>query len=253
MSQTQDARAVFLIVLHDVAPLWWEPLACIVGQLQPLVGKRLAAAVVPGWHAAAHPKAESSSFSLKFVEWVASEFDEILLHGYDHHQKESGDLLGLLTGRANEFTGVTISESVDRLQLGQALMVKYFGKPAAGFIPPAWQWGPITPNLLAKCGLQYGVGLNGIEPVRGGRAPLATWSWDWGILAPLGYLGEGLGHLMATVRPQAIPCLVFHPLDVERGFVKHGLHQVKRLLREGRQPVTFRQLLLGSGTATSTL
>ncbi len=230
---------MFFVVVHDITPQQWEPLAAIIRQLQPLVGQNLSAAVVPCWQGEPLRKAP-----LGFIDWVKSHFAEILLHGCTHQHPGAGGPVGWLTGQSNEFTGLSTSAAVERLQRGQAILTECFGQPAAGFVPPAWQWGPINLELLKTSGLRYGVGMAGIYYVDGRRAPLATWSWDAGVCAPLGYAGEALGAVRFKLRKEAIPCLVFHPLDVERGFVSRGIQLIEKNLSAGRKPMSLRLDLL---------
>jgi hypothetical protein len=96
--------------------------------------------------------------------------------------------------------------------------------------------------VLVVSGFRYSVGFTGVESTDGERFPLSTWSWDAGVVAPLGVTGEAVGNVLAAVRPEAVPCVVFHPLDVERGFLPRGMALVKKFLAEGRKPVTFENL-----------
>jgi len=195
------------------------------------------AAVVPCWHG------ERLSGSARgFVEWVKVEFGEVLLHGYTHHRADHGGAIGLLTGNANEFTRMGTCEAIKRLRCGQAILAEVFGQPANGFVPPAWQRGPITSSVLVVSGFRYSVGFTGVESVEGERIPLCTWSWDAGVFGPLGVAGEAVGSVLTAVHPEAVPCVVFHPLDVERGFLPRGMALVKKFLAEGRRPVTFGNL-----------
>ncbi len=240
----KSESSTFHVVIHDVTPQLCAPLDAVVRQLQPLVGQNISAAIVPCWHGEPLTRLISSDPSglpdaTRFVDWVKSEFDEILLHGYTHCRIGNGGPVGLLTRKANEFTGISAAVAMERLRSGQAIITECFGEPAAGFVPPAWQWGPITPEILRECGFRYGVGLAGIYHTDGSRIPLATWSWDAGVFAPLGYAGEALGAAMFKLKKEATPCIVLHPLDIERGFVKRGARVVERLLAEGKRPAMF--------------
>jgi predicted deacetylase len=224
---------MFHILLHDVTPQLQAPIAAIVEQLRPLVGNQMMAAVVPCWHG---ERLKRSAHA--FIKFVRANFSEALLHGYTH-QTGNGGPVGWLTGNANEFTGLCADDALGRLGCGQTVFLEIFGQPARGFVAPAWQRGSITDQVLAGAGIRYNVGLTGVETVDGHRIPLSTWSWDAGRIAALGYVGEAIGSVMAAARPGAAPCVVFHPSDVERGFLPRGIRLVKKLLAEGRKPIVF--------------
>jgi len=194
MVDSERAGSTFHIVVHDVTPQLWAPLIAVVGKLQPLVGQNISAAIVPCWHGEPLTRLISSGpsglpDSKGFVHWVECEFAAILLHGYTHRLAGNGGPVGLLTSKANEFTGLSVAAAIERLRSGQAILTECFGKAAAGFIPPAWQWGRITTEILRECGFRYGIGITDIYYTDGRRVPLATWSWDAGSFAPLGYAG----------------------------------------------------------------
>lgn len=222
----------FLVVIHDVTPQFVESIAAILDRLEPLIRRCVAAAVVPQWHG--QPWANDGGFA----GWVKAHFGEVLLHGYTH-RRERGGSLSWLTDGADEFVGMPAVAIVERLQRGQAILTEAFGRPAAGFVPPAWQRGPVDSALMAACGLHYCAGLTRIERVEGRPIPLSTWSWDAGKVPQLGLLGGVAGAAMFTLRCRSLPCIVLHPLDVERGYLQYGLARVRAFLAVGRQPTTF--------------
>ena len=228
----------FHVVIHDVAPQHAKAIYRIIKQLSALLNQQISVAVVPCWHGTS-----LSSSDQTFIDFIKENSKEILLHGYTHQKVGKPDILSLLTGNSNELTGLSEQVIRQRLHWGQATLQEFFGNPARGFIPPAWQQGRATLKLLSEYGIEYYLGMTRIQSVKGKSVPLATWSWDVGSIAPLGYLGEGFGYLLfATPRP-AIPCVVFHPLDVERGFLNRGERLVQKLLDEGRNPIVFHELL----------
>lgn len=243
MSSADD---IFHVVIHDVTPQLIAPVTAILDQLAPLVQSAVAAAVVPCW--GGEPWAEAAR---GVAGEIAARCDEVLLHGYTHRRDRYRSAVSLLTGRADEFAGLPATAAAERLRRGQAVIRDLLGVPAAGFVAPAWMGGPVTPALLASCGLRYSVGFAGITCVGGARIPLATWSWDTGRCAWLGHLGEAAGVLSFAARRDAIPCVVLHPADLGRGYLRHGLHLVRALLAAGRRPATFREIVSHYQRATS--
>src|SRR5512145_1023175 len=251
MSSERELMRFFLVVIHDVAPPFLEDIRGIIRQLRPLIGSDLAAGFVPCWYgqsvvvgADAHRESSQSSMHCRerdFITLVRAAFGEILLHGWTHYRCQGG-LISLLTSGADEFAALPPDAALARLCAGQRVVYALFGAPAAGFIPPAWQSGGVA-HALCSGGLSYRMGWMSIDTVWGARIPLVTWSWDLGRMACLGYAGDLLGVACSLLRYDTIPCVVFHPSDVRRGYLGHGVYLVRKLLAEGRRPILPMQLI----------
>jgi predicted deacetylase len=228
----------FAVVIHDVAPIFVRQLATIARALAPRIGDRVSAAVVPCWHGVPLGRGAADTEFLRLIERA---FGEILQHGFTHRQDRFG-LLSFFSGRSNELSGLTALKTRVRLEGGRALLRRLLSAPIAGFVPPAWQTGYATTAELSRCGFQYLVTFDAIRFVRMTPIPLVTWSWDWGIVAPLGRVGEWFGDYESTLRPDALPCVVVHPIDVDRGYLPRCLRVIDRLQQRGRTPVLFSEL-----------
>jgi Uncharacterized protein conserved in bacteria (DUF2334) len=227
----------FAVVVHDVSPAFLPQLATIAAALTPRVGRQMAAAVVPCWHG--RPiEGQGGGFS----RFVTGAFGEVLQHGYTHRQDRPG-VLSLFTGRSDELVGLPRDEVRRRLGLGRELLGHALGVAPAGFVPPAWQVGRATAEELGRCGFRYLATFGAIRAASGPKIPLATWSWDWGVLGPLGPVGQRFGDVYWRLRPATLPCVVVHPADVERGYLPRVLQVVDRLLRQGRTPGLVSELL----------
>jgi Uncharacterized protein conserved in bacteria (DUF2334) len=221
----------FLVIVHDVAPHAFMPLQTISDLLSPLLGTRVAAAVVPCWHGR-----QLTAHDSVFVQYVRASYGELLLHGYTHQTNTSGPI-ALLTDQANEFTRLTPTMAIERIQHGRAVLAELFNYDVAGFVPPAWQTGPVTPLLLKRCGLMYHMGFGSLSAIDTLPQPLAVASWDCGRFAVLGLAAEAVAALQYFFYPKAMPCIVLHPRDVERGFFARALHLIRHLLAAGWQPI----------------
>lgn len=220
-----------MVALHDAAPAAEREVLRQLDQLAPLVGDRVAAAVIPapaggGWRDAGR----TLRASLARVER--------LLHGHHHRTPRSRRLLGLCCGHVDEFSLLPAEEARRRLDAGQRILAEAFGRPAAGFLPPAWQAGAVDARMLAACGLRFGVGFTRLLTAGGAAHRLATFTWDFGPAAALGRLGTPLG-LALLRRRGAVPVIALHPCDERRGFLRVALERVRLLLAEGFAPVTF--------------
>jgi Uncharacterized protein conserved in bacteria (DUF2334) len=233
-----DLSRSFAVIVHDVAPIFLRQLVTITEALASRVGDKVSAAVVPCWHGVPLVRGEADIELLGLVERA---FGEILQHGYTHRQDRFG-LLSFFSGRSNELSGLTAATTRTRLEGGRALLRGLLSSPIAGFVPPAWQTGFATTDELSRCGFEYLVTFDAIRFVGMTPIPLVTWSWDWGIIAPLGRVGEWLGDRDFTLRPDALPCVVVHPIDVDRGYLPRCLRVIDRLGQRGRTPVLFSEL-----------
>jgi predicted deacetylase len=212
---TVAARREFIVVVHDACPVHSDEIQEVVSALEPLVGRTIAAAVVPSWH--------RSGFDAEncFAEWVTRHFGEILLHGWTHQRDEAGS----------------------RIQLGQNHLTNIFGAQAAGFVAPAWQRGRIERKTLGLHGLEFLLGYLAIECVDGRRVPVSTVTWDVGRFGRLGYAAALIGHALAWGRGRSIRCLAAHPADVSRGYLPRIIRTVESWMRSGRTPILPSELL----------
>lgn len=224
----------FYVVLHDVAPRFADQISRVADALAPLIGTRLAAAIVPCWHGEPITAADSA-----FVEMTRQRFDDVLLHGFTHSRASGRGIVSLLTRGSDEFNGLSASEADSRLARGQNVLREFFGTAAEGFIAPTFQSGRLTPARLAAHGLRFAVGFRHIVPAEGPRVPIATWCWDMGRWRALGYAGHWYGNARMRLYRNLLPCLAVHPVDVDRGFLPRIVRLVGQLLEAGRAPILF--------------
>lgn len=227
----------FAVVVHDVSPTFMPQLVQIVEALAPRVGGALAGAVVPCWHGRPMEGPES-----EFCRFAARAFGEVLQHGYTHRQERPG-VVSMFTGRSDELAGLPCEELRRRLERGRALLRQGLGIEPAGFAPPAWRMGRATVEELGRSGFRYLTTFGAIRGVSGPTIPLTTWSWDWGILGPLGRIGRCFGDVASRLRPTSLPCVVVHPADVDRGYLPCVLEVVDRLQAQGRRPGLLSEFL----------
>ena len=227
----------FAVVVHDVAPAFLPQLERIAESLAPRLGRVVSGAVVPCWHG--HPIDAAPG---SFREIVSGVFGEVLQHGYTHRQDRPG-ILSMLTGRSDELLGLPREAIRRRLGLGRELLRSTLGVEPSGFVAPAWQLGRATVADLSACGFGFIATFAGIRAVNGPTIPMATWSWDWGVLEVLGRVGHRLGDVCWKLRPSALPCVVVHPADVDRGYLPRVREVVDRLLGLGRTPGLLSEFL----------
>ena len=233
-----------LIAVHDACPAAESALRTILENLSPLVGNRIAAAVIPLPQGAPWPP-HSRTAAL-----IQSYCGELLLHGLTHRREANGSCWSWMVRGCDEFAAMPATQAQRRLDQGIKICAELFGPTASlrGFVAPAWASGPLTLTMLAESGLTYRMGLTRIEAVASAPMPLVTWSWDCGRFSVLGWAGEAAGRCMA-LRPSAVPCIVLHPADVRRGFLPVALARLHRLLDLGFTPTLPRALFINESSA----
>jgi predicted deacetylase len=225
----------FLVVVHDVAPLFTSQLWQVVRELRPLLGHRFSAAVVPSWHGG------PSGASIGEYQELLNCFGERILHGWTHQSQRPNGLLSFITGQADEFRGLTSSIICERVRSAQTAFIELTGQPAWGLVPPVWQL-PI-PSTELDC-VRFVMRFQSLESCHDPSHiyRLSTWSWDWGRFGFLAAMGELLGRIQRWKVPHAIPCIAIHPIDVNRGWFKNALGLVQELLDQNYVPALGSEL-----------
>jgi hypothetical protein len=209
----------------------------MIGDLAPMIGRRLSFGVVPDWHGewplAAYPD---------YCSLVQESSADLLLHGYFHRRRRGSGPAAWLTAGADELSGLDAEETKRTLERGQRVFTEVFGQPARGFLAPAWQLSQVNGENCKTLGVEYLLGFFSVESAGGKSIPLATWSWDCGRWAWLGHVGHGVGWLLHSL-DRGVPVLAIHPRDLERGFWPKILRVVEELLARRYEPLTVTGLL----------
>ena len=226
----------FLVCIHDATPAFAREFRTMITDLAPLVGRRISLGVVPNWqgqwHLTAHPD---------YCQLIHDAAEELLLHGYFHHRRRGWSPITWLANASDEMSGLDPQETHQTIERGQRVFTEVFGKPARGFLAPAWQRGHVTVTT-ATLGLDHVLGFFSVSSFSGQRRELSTWTWDCGRWSWLGHVGDGLGRLSHALE-RGIPTLAIHPTDVERGFWPRILRLIRELLDARYEPTTASRLL----------
>jgi hypothetical protein len=209
----------------------------MLGDLTPLVGRRLACAVVPDWHGA-WPLAAHRDY----CDLLRETSEELLLHGYFHRRRRGWGLATLLVEGTDEMGGLDGEETRRTLERGQRVFTEVFGEPARGFLAPAWQLGRVGLGIGTSEGLDHVLGFFSLRSSAGRKIPLNTWTWHCGRWGWLGHVGHGTGWLLQSAG-RGVPTLAIHPRDLERSFWPKILRLTERLLGAGYEPSTPAALL----------
>jgi peptidoglycan/xylan/chitin deacetylase (PgdA/CDA1 family) len=227
----------FVVCIHDATPAYERETRAMIGDLAPILGRRLSFGVVPDWHGqwhlAAHPD---------YCHLVQESSAELLLHGYSHQRLRGSGPATFIAERSDEMNGLDAEDTRRTLERGQRVFTEMFGAPARGFVAPAWQRGHIRRGRLNDLGLDHVLGYFALESSAGRAVPLSTWTWDCGRWGWLGHIGHGIGRVSQSL-DRGVPALAIHPRDLERGFWPKILRLTRTFIATGYEPSTLTDLL----------
>ncbi|WP_157216776.1 DUF2334 domain-containing protein [Flavisphingomonas formosensis] len=179
-----DAKRL-LVSIHDVGPMFESEVDRLADRLAGhLGGLRLAMLVVPDhWHQA--PLSRAPAFRAKLRGWADAGV-EMFVHGWSHRDdsRHAGAVAGFkarhMTAGEGEFLGLDAAEAARRMREGRALVEDAIGRPAAGFIAPAWLYGEGAHAALAETGFALAEDHMRVwRPSDGAtlaRGPVVTWA-----------------------------------------------------------------------------
>lgn len=140
-------RRILLASIHDVGPRFESEIDMLVDQLESHLGTgRFAMLVVPD-HWGEAPLAAAPAFAARLRGWADSGV-EMFLHGWSHRDDSAHEDARAawkakhMTAGEGEFLGLSETEATRRLRAGRKVVEDAIGRPVAGFIAPAWLYGP---------------------------------------------------------------------------------------------------------------
>lgn len=228
------ARRRLLASIHDVGPRF----AHEVGQLHDLFvrlldGHRFAMLVVPD-HWGVAPLAGAPEFRRRLREWSDAGV-EMFVHGWFHRDYAAHSGFDRFRARAmtaseGEFLGLSRDIAAQRMADGKALIEDIIGKPAAGFIAPAWLYGTGAMEALAASGFALAEDHMRVwQPASGrvlARGPVITWA------------SRSRARQLSSLAVAGVARWALHGLGTARIAVHPGDTGVPRLMRSIEATVT---------------
>lgn len=173
-----------LISIHDVGPRFSIEIERLADHLTTLLGGRHFAMLVVPNHWGDSPLTGDPQFCGKLREWAADGV-EMFVHGWFHRDDAAHSGLARLRARhmtagEGEFLGLSVADAARRMADGKALLEDIIGRPAAGFVAPAWLYGPGAIEALAASGFALAEDHMRVWCPRTGatlaRGPVITWA-----------------------------------------------------------------------------
>lgn len=239
-----------LASIHDVGPRFVDAVDRLADRLTRHLGApRFAMLVVPD-HWGQAPIADDKAFHRRMRDWHASGI-EIFVHGWYHQDRSrhAGAIAAIkarhMTAGEGEFLGLDRDEALRRMVAGRRLIEDIIGSPVAGFIAPAWLYGPGAHAALAQADFALAEDHMRVWAPDSGkvlaRGPVITWasrsrariasSLVFSALAR--YALAGLG----TVR------LAVHPGDVTVPSLLDSIDRTVSRLLQTHRPGSYADLL----------
>ncbi len=244
------AAHMLLASIHDVSPLHVEAVERLRDLLAPSVGSRLSMLVVPDhWDRA--PIDRDPAFRARLRAW-ADGGAEMLLHGFRH--LDDGIHAGRwarwratrITAGEGEFLGLDMEEALRRLEKGRRIVEDATGRPVAGFVAPAWLYGPGARAALARSeGLPLAEDHMRVWRTADGttlaRSPVVTWATR----TPARLLSSLAAAAVARValRPLPVVRVGVHPGDLTSPAVMRSAAETLATLSRGRVAGRYSNLM----------
>jgi predicted deacetylase len=246
---TSSDRRLLLASIHDVSPRFEGEVDRLADLLHRHVGDRMAMLVVPN-HWGEAPLVGGSAFATKLRSWADGGI-EMFLHGY-YHRDDARHVGGadrlkarFMTANEGEFMALSRNDAGQRIADGRKLVEDVIGRPVAGFIAPAWLYGPGALEAVADAGFELAEDHFRVwSPVTGkqlARGPVITWA-----SRTRARLASSLATaaVLRNVSP-AVMRIGVHPPDVRHPALVRSIEKTFRAAARKRRPGRYADLLAG--------
>lgn len=183
--RTDAAARRLLVSIHDVSPKSESAVDALAERLERHLGAANFAMLVIPDHWREAPIAGNAAFHARLRHW-ADQGIEMFLHGWCHRDETPATrgLAGIkgkhMTACEGEFLNLSRDAATMRMREGKALLEDILGNPVAGFIAPAWLYGPGALEALGDVGFALAEDHMKVWAPRSGkvlsRGPVVTWA-----------------------------------------------------------------------------
>jgi predicted deacetylase len=242
-----------LLSIHDVSPRFESQVKQLFDLIGGLIGApRLAMLVVPDYWGAAPLRADPR-FCGELRRW--SELGvEMFVHGFTHRDtsrhgsRAAAFKARHLTANEGEFLGLTRTEAARRMREGRDVVEQAIGREAAGFIAPAWLYGPGAQAALRE--ERFALAEDHFRvwrPADGAilaRGPVITWA-SRSPMRRASSRAFALGARAALTRLRTVRIAV-HPGDVAHPLLLRSIARTVAAFRASHRPSRYADLAAGA-------
>ncbi|WP_082466536.1 DUF2334 domain-containing protein [Sphingomonas sp. Leaf38] len=239
-----------IVSIHDVSPTFALPIAMLAERIATILGgPRFAMLVVPDHWGSARID-QSPAFVRRLRDWADAGV-EMFLHGW-YHRDTSAHRIGAsalkaryMTAGEGEFLGLDAGEAERRMRAGRDMVEQAIGRPVAGFIAPAWLYGPGAHAALKACDFALAEDHVRVWQPRTGaivaRGPVVTWASR----SPARTASSLAVAAAARMLPDWMPTMrvAVHPGDITKQSLLTSIDRTLRTLAERRTVSRYAELV----------
>jgi predicted deacetylase len=236
---------MLLVSIHDVSPKFAGEIDRLVALVESRTGAgRFAMLVVPNFWGEA-PIAGDRAFQRRLRQWAAAGA-EMFVHGWSHRDPDpKGFGAKHMTAGEGEFSALDRAETLRRMTEARFVVEDAIGRPAAGFIAPAWLYSPSARDALAEAGFALAEDhLRVWHPPSGrilSRGPVITWATRTPLRKASSLLAAAA--LRRLLRPLPAVRLAVHPADTRHPATMASIDTSLKILLGHRHPARYSELM----------
>jgi len=236
---------MLLVSIHDVSPKFTAEIERLTALVEPRTGAgRFAMLVVPD-HWGDAPIAGDRPFQRRLRDWAAAGI-EMFVHGWSHRDPEpKGFGARHMTAGEGEFSALPRAEALRRMQAARAVVEDAIGRPAAGFIAPAWLYSDGARAAAAEAGFALAEDhLRVWHPPSGrilARGPVITWATRTPFRKASSLAAAAFARRLLAPLPAVR--LAVHPADTRHPETIASIEKSLDILLRRRRPAAYSQLM----------
>ena len=236
---------MLLVSIHDVSPKFSAEIDRLVALVEPRTGVgRFAMLVVPD-HWGDAPIAADRVFQARLRRWAETGV-EMFVHGWSHRDPAPrGFGAKHMTAGEGEFASLDRAEALRRMVAGRAVVEDAIGRPAAGFVAPAWLYGKGALAALGEAGFDVAEDHFRVwQPASGrtlARGPVITWATRTPLRKASSLFAAAA--LRRLLGPLPAVRLAVHPADTRHPETMASIDESLKILLRYRHPTHYSQLM----------
>ncbi|QDZ07907.1 DUF2334 domain-containing protein [Sphingomonas panacisoli] len=237
-SQNPQVRRL-IVSIHDVSPRHEGAIDRLQEQLERHGARTPAMLVVPNFWGEA-PIVRGTPFATRLREW-ADRGIEMFLHGSEHRDTSRHDgwikrlKANHMTAGEGEFLGLSGVEAATRIAMGRTLIEDIIGQPVAGFVAPAWLYGPGAIDALQSADIGIVEDHWRVWDAGSGRTLARSPVITWATRTPVRQKSSlAVAAIVRSIPGPRVMRLAVHPGDVGSDRVRRSISRTLDTLRRHR-------------------